>query len=103
MNNHKEALEKYSFEAAAEIVAEFSYKGVTEPLARQMYEWARQVGAEQAIVEIGCFVGCSTIFLGYGALSGKGTRLYCIDPWGLPASTEYSQNAYQPVDEVALQ
>ena len=45
-----------------------------------LYEVARKVKKEQAIVEIGSWKGRSTVCLGLGAKDGEGALVYAIDP-----------------------
>jgi hypothetical protein len=70
------------------------YHGISEPVARLLFALARDVPAEQAIVEIGSCAGYSTVFLARGAAIGGGATVHCLDPWGLPASSAYSEEAY---------
>ncbi|MBI2174003.1 MAG: class I SAM-dependent methyltransferase [Candidatus Omnitrophica bacterium] len=89
-----------SFEEIIKIAARVRYRGISESVARLLYTVARAVPATQAIVEIGSFVGYSTAFLGFGAKSGFGAKVHCLDAWGLPASSLYSQDAYH--DKLAI-
>ena len=86
--------QRFTVEDAQRAAAEVRYKGISDPIAHLLYASARHVPAEQAIVEIGSFVGYSTIFLGCGSRSGHGARVHCLDAWGLPPSSTYSEEAY---------
>lgn len=88
MKNH------YSFKQAKEKSGQLEYRGISDPLARFLFDQAALVPKNHAIVEIGSFFGYSTIFLAYGAMAGQQAKVHCIDPWGLPPSSKYSREKY---------
>jgi predicted O-methyltransferase YrrM len=45
-----------------------------------LYNLAKQVPREQAIVELGSWKGRSTVWLAKGAVAGHGAAVYSIDP-----------------------
>ena len=83
-----------TFEEAQRAASRVRYRGISDDVARLLYASAQRVPSGQAILEIGSFVGYSTIFLGFGSRSGSGARIHCLDAWGLPPSSAYSQDAY---------
>jgi predicted O-methyltransferase YrrM len=56
---------------------------VSAAVGECLYELARDVPADQAIVEIGSYKGKSSCYLGEGARDGNGAKVHCIDPWDL--------------------
>lgn len=84
-----------TFEAALRQAQEARYHGISEPVARLLYASACDVPRHEAIVEIGSFVGYSTVFLGMGSRAGQGAMIHCLDAWGLPPSSMYSRDAYR--------
>lgn len=69
---------------------------------RLLYDLALDVQADEAIVEIGSYVGASTLALAFGAKAGHGAHVTCIDPWPAPlpdekdeAHAERQRNALQ--------
>lgn len=84
-----------TFEEALQKAQGVRYHGISEPVARVLYTSAQAVPRDEAIVEIGSFVGYSTIFLSMGSRAGQGARVHCLDAWGLPPSSAYSKDAYQ--------
>jgi len=57
------------------------YGGVTHAEGTRLSLLASQIPTNLAIVEIGCFRGKSSCFLGAGSRTGNGAKLYSIDPW----------------------
>lgn len=53
---------------------------ITKKEALFLYEQARKVNGDEAIVEIGSFEGKSTVCLGQGAQDGGGAMVYAVDP-----------------------
>lgn len=68
---------------------------VTAEIGRVLLGLARQVPANQAIVEIGSYHGKSSCYLGEGSRCGLGAHVTCVDPWDLPGNPDTSQ---YPVD-----
>lgn len=59
--------------------------GHTKPVAgRRLFELAKKVPQDQAIVEIGVFMGRSLCYLASGAKAGLGAHVWGVDPWDLP-------------------
>lgn len=56
---------------------------------RWLYERAKE--ANRLIIEIGSFVGKSTICLAQGAIEGHGAKVYSIDPHTLGGAAAYHQ------------
>ncbi len=50
-------------------------------------DFASQVPADQAIVEIGVFQGRTALLLAWGAQQGNGAHVYGVDPWDAPGNT----------------
>lgn len=53
-----------------------------------LHEAAAVVPADEAIVELGVYQGCSLDALARGAAQGNGAEVFGIDPWGLPGPGE---------------
>jgi MMP 1-O-methyltransferase len=54
---------------------------ITPEIGRILYDHARLVPADQAIVEIGSYHGKSTAYLAMGAREGNGQTVIAIDTW----------------------
>ena len=54
---------------------------IPNELGVRLYEMAKQVPAEYAIVEIGSYHGKSTAHLAAGATDGSKPPVYAVDPW----------------------
>lgn len=54
-----------------------------ENICIRLSELAKEVPADEAIVEIGVYRGRTVSYLGYGARLGEGAAVYGIDPWDL--------------------
>lgn len=68
--------------------------GLTSVAAcERLADLAAQVPADQAVVEVGVFKGRSACYLAFGALHGKGARVWAIDPWDLPGKRRSSSKA----------
>lgn len=50
-------------------------------------DFAAQVPADRAIVELGVFRGATAIIMGWGAQQGHGAHVWGIDAWDLPGNT----------------
>lgn len=48
------------------------------------YDQAAKTPKTQAVLEIGVYRGRTTCWLASGALSGKGAKVFGVDPWDLP-------------------
>lgn len=57
-----------------------------ENLCIRLTELAREVPADQAIVEIGVYKGRTLCYLAHGARQGQQPHVYGIDPWDLPGN-----------------
>ena len=84
-----------TFEGAQRSASHVRYRGISDDVARLLYTSAQRAPKDQAILEIGSFVGYSTIFLGFGSRAGCGAVVHCLDAWGLPPSSTYSKEAYE--------
>lgn len=51
-----------------------------KPTARRLYQLARVGPGQGAIVEVGSYLGNSTIFLAHGSLSNGRERVHAVDP-----------------------
>lgn len=60
---------------------------ITNEVGDALRRLARDVPANQVIVEIGAYLGKSTCFLGVGSLAGDGARVISIDAWDTPGNT----------------
>lgn len=94
MNGSPAVAGSLTFEDALRTASSIRYQGISQPVARLLYALAQQVLPGHAIVEIGSCLGYSTVFLGCGSRSGGGAAVHCLDAWGLPASSTYSDEAY---------
>src|SRR5690606_15048800 len=56
--------------------------------SRWAFDQAALVPANQAILEIGVFRARTTCWLGHGAKSGEGARVWGVDRWDLPAADQ---------------
>jgi predicted O-methyltransferase YrrM len=56
--------------------------------ATMLADHAAAVPGSRVIIEVGSYVGASTLALAYGAASGMGARVVCIDPWPDPRPDE---------------
>lgn len=83
-----------TYESIAATAKACRYHGISDALTRFLYEQASLVPSHQHIVEIGSFVGYSTIFLAGGGKAGFGAGVHCVDPWGLQPSSSYSAGEY---------
>jgi predicted O-methyltransferase YrrM len=54
---------------------------IPDELGERLYEMAKDVHSENAIVEIGAYHGKSTAYLAAGATDGNKARVYSVDPW----------------------
>ena len=55
-----------------------------EPIGERLAEQAAAVPADQAIVEVGSYLGRSTCYLASGAAQGHGAHVWAVDAWDLP-------------------
>lgn len=58
---------------------------------------ASDVPADQAIVEVGSYLGRSTCFLASGAREGLGARVWAVDPWDLPGNRDAKRHPFTAV------
>jgi predicted O-methyltransferase YrrM len=56
---------------------------VTPEVGRVLYDLARSVAGDYAIVEIGSYKGKSTCYLAAGARDGDAGTVFAVDPWDL--------------------
>jgi len=54
---------------------------ITPDVGRVLYDYAKRVPADQAIIELGSYHGKSTAYLAMGASDGNGHIIYAIDTW----------------------
>lgn len=54
---------------------------INEEIGRLLYESARSIPEDQAIVELGSYRGMSTCYLAAGARDGSKARVYAVDAW----------------------
>lgn len=54
---------------------------ITPEIGQALYELARDVPADQAVVELGSYKGRSTCYLAAGARDGDGPPVYAVDAW----------------------
>ena len=54
---------------------------IENPCCWALRDFAKQVPADQAIVELGVFKGRSTGWLAYGSHTGNGAHVFSVDPW----------------------
>jgi len=87
----------YTFEEGLNATNNFRSRevSVSESVVKFLYNSAKLVTGKDVIVEIGAFIGYSTVFLGFGSLAGNGVQVHSIDPWGLPLSSMASRKTYQ--------
>lgn len=68
-------------------------KGVTEAaVCARLRELARHVPADQAIVELGAYMGRTTGWLALGASEGKGAQVTAVDPWDLRPAESWPED-----------
>lgn len=68
--------------------------GLLNPgIGEALYDLARDVPADHAIVEIGSFRGKSTAFLAAGSRDGHGAHVHAVDPWDLDGNP-YGKHGY---------
>lgn len=80
------AVPRYPFTAEFKQV-----RGATpDEIALTLADFARQVPADQEIVELGVFNGRTALIMAWGAKQGHGAHVTAIDPWDLPG------NVYDP-------
>lgn len=73
------------------VAAVAAAKGLTEMAAcRRLRRMAAKVPADQAIVELGAYMGRTTAWLALGASEGNGAKVWSIDPWDLGADHDTS-------------
>lgn len=69
-------------------------EGLMNPgIGEALYELAKLVPEDLAIVEVGSFKGKSTAYLAQGGKDGFGARVFAVDPWDLPG-TVYGKHGY---------
>jgi predicted O-methyltransferase YrrM len=54
---------------------------ITEDIGRTLYDFARDVPDDQAIVELGSYKGASACYLAAGSRDGFGPSVYAVDAW----------------------
>ncbi len=59
-----------------------------------LYRLARSLRKDSVIVEVGSYLGASSVFLAIGA-KGTGGVVYCVDTWANDAMSEGSRDTYQ--------
>lgn len=67
---------------------------ITDELGEILYELARTVPGDWAIVELGSFEGKSTAYLAAGARDGDGPLVVAVDLWDDPRNTSKHRHRY---------
>jgi predicted O-methyltransferase YrrM len=68
-------------------------EGLMNPgIGPALYNLAQQVPEDQAIVEVGSFMGKSTCYLACGSRDGYGAPVVAVDPWD--SSSVYGKHGY---------
>lgn len=66
---------------------------LSEEEASALWESSRAITAEKpVIVEVGSWVGKSSVVLGSSLLDRPGGRLFCVDPWDARGDPEYPKH-----------
>lgn len=81
-------------DAAAVVDFKIAKGAVERAVCRRLRLLARQVPAEQAIVEIGAFKGRTTGFLALGAEEGNGATVTVVDPWDLRPAASWPKDYF---------
>jgi len=72
---------------------------LTEPEALRLFDLARAIRRPGAVaVEVGSWLGRSSVVLAKGLATARGARLYCVDPWNGDGE-DYARPEYSAIAE----
>ena len=95
---HKQFLKKLSRTFRRPILKEVQgiFTHLTDDEKIQLYKLSRSINRTAVCVEIGSYLGASSVLLAKGLRSGV---LYCIDTWENDAMTEGRRNTYEEFEQ----